>query len=305
MHRHDTMGTPRHTADPRPQAPAAVRIATPLLPSSVPSPTGGAWLADQPWRRPVGIALGVAGLALYNWWVVVAAHTHLLSTPDELFSDLEATGRPDAAVLQHLDLLAGVVLVAALVTRGRRGPDGNRAEWPWLVAFAVAGALGGHFSYVCPEGLSASCRSAEWHLALPLHHYLHVLAGIAEFTTATIAVYLAWQRTRPVERPTTRTIRWTGRALVAAYPLLAYAYLTDRLGAFVEPIFFVCFSVMVLVELLEPDRQPTGRDATWPARHGQQRTGRPLAWVSTDPAPPGAGLSAPRLRNPVGRAPCE
>ena len=83
-----------------------------------------------------------------------------------------------------------------------------------------------------------------------------MVAGIVEFATATIAVYLAWQRTRAVERPTTRTIRWTGRALAAAYPLLGFAYLTDRLGALVEPIFFVCFSVMVAVELTEPDRAP-------------------------------------------------
>ena len=69
-----------------------------------------------------------------------------------------------------------------------------------------------------------------------------MLAGIVEFATATVAVYLAWQRTRPVERPTTRIVRWTGRTLVAAYPLLGYAYLTDRMGAFVEPIFFICFS---------------------------------------------------------------
>ena len=53
-----------------------------------------------------------------------------------------------------------------------------------LVAFAVSGAVGGQFSYACPEGLSASCRAAEWRLALPHHHYVHVLAGIAEFVFA-------------------------------------------------------------------------------------------------------------------------
>jgi hypothetical protein len=190
----------------------------------------------------------------------VALHSHLLTSPDELFSDLEATGRPDAALLQHLDLAAGLVLVTALLVRGRRGPDGPRAEWPWLVAFAASGAVGGRFAYACPEGISAACRSAEWRLALPPHHYVHVLAGIAEFATATVAVSLAWRRTRPRERPTTRAVRWTGKALVASYPLLGAAYLTDRLGAFVEPIFFVCFTVMVLAELLEPDHGGTGRD---------------------------------------------
>ena len=59
--------------------------------------------------------------------------------------------------------------------------------------FAVAGAIGGHFAYACPEGLSGACRSAEWHLRLPLHHYLHVLSGIIEFAAISDAVYFAWE----------------------------------------------------------------------------------------------------------------
>jgi hypothetical protein len=142
----------------------------------------------------------------------------------------------------------------------------------------VSGAVGGRFAYACPEGLSAACRSAEWRLALPPHHYIHVAAGIVEFATATIAVYLAWQRTRPVERPTTRAVRWTGRTLVVAYPLLGLAYLTDRLGALTEPIFFICFSVMAMVELAEPVlRRPGGRAPT------RTDGGSPLA---TDDRPP-------------------
>jgi len=246
------------------------------------------------WRRPTAVGVGVLGLALYNWWAVVAAHSHLLSSPDELFSDLEAAGRPDAALLQHLDLAAGLVLVAALLVRGRRGPGGRRAEWPWMVAFAASGAVGGHFAYACPEGLSAACRSAEWRLALPPHHYVHVLAGVAEFATATIAVYLAWQRTRAVERPTTRAVRWIGRALVVSYPLLGLAYLSDRMGAFVEPIFFVCFSAMVVVELVEPDRAAPGTPS---AR--SPRAQRPLEWA----AGAGVGAGSPvRLVAPAPRA---
>ena len=254
----------------------------------------GASGVPQAWRRPAGIAIGVAGLAIYNWWVVVAVQGRLLTSPDELFSDLEAVGRPDAAALQHLDLLAGLVLIAALVARGRRGPDGPRAEWPWLVAFAAAGAVGGRFAYACPEGLSASCRSAEWRLALPSHHYVHVAAGIAEFTTATVAVYLARQRTRPVERPTTKVIRWTGRTLEIAYPLLGYAYLTDRMGAFVEPIFFLCFSTMVLVELLEPDRGDaiTGADLSHRPDRRATGPGRPLDWVTVPLVESVAGIGS-------------
>jgi len=217
-------------------------------PEVTPGPVAAAW------RRPVAVAFGVVGIAIYNWWIPVAFDRHLMTSPDELFSDLEATGRPDATLLQHLDLAAGIVLLAALLLRGAAGRTGRRAEWPWLLAFAVAGAVGGQFSYACPEGLSASCRAAEWRLALPHHHYVHVAAGIAEFAFGTVAVYVAWQRTRAKESPVTRAVRWTGRTMVVAYPILGVAYLTDRFGAFVEPVFFTCFSVMVLTELLESAR---------------------------------------------------
>jgi len=146
-----------------------------------------------------------------------------------------------------------------------RGPVAGglrRSEWPWLLAFALSGAIGGQFSYACPEGLSASCRAAEWRLALPHHHYVHVVAGIAEFVFGTVAVYLAWQRTRPKESVVTRTVRWNSRLLVLAYPVLGFAYLTDHFGAFVEPIFFTCFSVMIVVELLESDRGAPAQSAS-------------------------------------------
>jgi len=240
--------------DTLPQGGTFPRLRTspaPLIPSGARQPA--------PWRRPAAIGLGVLGLGLYNWWLPVAIQGRLLTSPDELFSDLEASGRPDATILQHLDLAAGLVLLVALALRGPVSRGIRRSEWPWLLAWAASGAVGGQFSYACPEGLSATCRAEEWRLALPVHHYVHVAAGIAEFVFATVAVYLAWQRTRPRESAVTRTVRWTGRTLVLAYPILGLAYLTDRFGAFVEPVFFTCFTAMVAVELLESDRRdPTG-----------------------------------------------
>jgi hypothetical protein len=222
--------------------------------ASISDATGSSARLPASWRRPIAIGIGTIGLALYNWWIPVALSGRLLSTPDELFSDLEASGRPDAALLQHLDLAAGLVLMVALLVRGPVARGFRRIEWPWLLAFALSGAVGGHFSYACPEGLSASCRAAEWRLALPHHHYVHVAAGIAEFAFGTVALYLAWQRTRPKESTVTRTVRWTSRVLVLAYPILGFAYLTDHFGAFVEPVFFTCFSAMLAVELLESVR---------------------------------------------------
>jgi hypothetical protein len=215
---------------------------------------------DYSLRLFVAQFLGLVGVVLYNWWVWVVVASNLLISTDEFFSDLEATGRPDATIFQHLDLAAGIVMFVAFLLRGPWGPKGKRQEWRWLLLFAIAGALGGHFSYACPEGLSAACRSAEWHLRLPLHHYLHVISGVIEFATMTTAVYVAWQRTREDSGWVSRSIKGVGAAMLIGYPLLAVAYLTDRFGAFVEPIFFVCFSVMVAVELLEPRRRPSDVD---------------------------------------------
>ena len=216
---------------------------------------------NGPWTLRVGLSqlLGLAGIVLYNWWVYVLVATTVLTSTDEFFSDLEATGRPDAALFQHLDLAAGIVMVAAFLLRGPWGPNGKRREWRWLVVFAVAGAIGGHYSYSCPEGLSAACRSAEWHLRLPLHHYLHVVSGVIEFATMTAAVYFAWRRTRSDGGWVALAVKWSGVALLVGYPLLAIAYLADEFGAIVEPVFFVAFSVMVFVELFEPSKKRVTR----------------------------------------------
>ncbi len=213
--------------------------------------------SNDSWTLRVGLAqlLGLVGIALYNWWVYVLVGTTILTSTDEFFSDLEATGRPDAALFQHLDLAAGIVMVVAFLLRGPWGPKGQRGEWRWLVLFAIAGAVGGHYAYACPEGLSTACRSAEWHLRLPLHHYLHIGAGIIEFAMMTTAIYFAWKRTRNEPGWVAPAVKWSGIALLIGYPLLAVAYLTDEFGALVEPIFFVAFSVMVFVELFEPSRR--------------------------------------------------
>lgn len=197
-------------------------------------------------------ALGLVGVVAYNWWVVVPFVPGLLSSPNGFFSDLEATGHPDAVLMQRADLVAGVAMAAAFLLGGSMGRHEIRRERRWMVAFAAAGAVGGRFSYACAEGLSATCRQLEWRLELPLHHYIHVVSGIAEFAALTVAVILAARRTRGERTVEARVYRALVTVLAVGYPVLGAAYLTDRLGAFVEPVFFLAFSAMVVAQLFEP-----------------------------------------------------
>src|SRR5271154_5309172 len=77
-------------------------------------------------RLLVAQFLGLVGIVLYNWWIYVLVATNLLISTDEFFSDLEATGRPDATLFQHFDLAAGIVMFVAFVLRGPWGPNGKR-----------------------------------------------------------------------------------------------------------------------------------------------------------------------------------
>lgn len=209
--------------------------------------------------------LGIGGVVAYNWWVVVPFVPGLMPSVNGFFSDLEATGRPHAQLMADADMTAGVLMVAALLLRGSRARGGVRKDWKWMVAFAVAGAVGGRYTYACSEGLSATCRQMEWHLQLPLHHYIHVVAGIAEFATLTTAVLIARRRTRNEATTEAKAYSWLVGTLIVGYPLLALVYLTDRLGTLVEPIFFVAFSAAVLTHLFEPigsdEPRPTWSDA--------------------------------------------
>ena len=205
------------------------------------------------WRTALGRGLGALGLAGYNWWIVVAVNGRLIQSPNELFSDLEAVGHPYAGLLSTLDVVSGAAILVALLLIGRPEAVGRRRrEWWLLVVFACAAMLGGLFPYVCAEGLDAACRSAEWGFTLSWRHYLHVIAGIVEFAGATTAAVLAWRRTRGRSGTLPVVARVVATVLAVGYPILAVSYLAGRLGAFVEPVFFLSFSAVVAAELAAP-----------------------------------------------------
>jgi hypothetical protein len=233
---------------------------------------------DDTARLATAKVFAVAGVLAYNWWVVVPFVPGLMPSANGFFSDLEATGRPHAALMSDADLLAGILLTSALLLRGSAAHGAVRREWKWLVAFAVAGAIGGRYPYACAEGLSATCRNLEWHLQLPIHHYIHVVSGIAEFATLTTAAIFAMGRTRGQSTRQARSYRLIVQALVFGYPLLGLVYLTDRLGTLVEPIFFITFTAMILTEVFESAGKAPTRQ-TW----AQQVAGR-----NSDAEPSGA-----------------
>ena len=275
-------------------------------------------------RQMASVVAGAAGLLAYNWWVLVPFRHGLMPSTDGFFSDLEVNGRPDAALMSHLDLAAGVLILTALLLSGPAADRRPRREWLWLVGFGLAGASGGLFHYACSEGLSASCRQAERNLELPLHHYLHIVSGVAEFATITFAARRAERRTRSGTGPVTEAYRMVALLLVVGYPLLAVSYLSDRMGAYVEPMFFVAFTLLILTELLEPLSAPPVIDLTngpeqvrhpildqigalapmagfGRRRESSSRPLRPIRWsrAARRPTVPLPGADSPRPRGEV------
>jgi Protein of unknown function (DUF998) len=201
---------------------------------------------------------GIAGLLCYNWWLLVPLKPGLMRSPNELFSNLEVTGQPYAAAMQHADVASGLLLMAAFWVAGHS--RGERREWLAMLGFAAAGAAGGLFPEVCADGVNAVCRRMEYRLELPASQYIHTVAGILEFAAITVALLWAVRRTRrQITRPAT-TYRRLGIGALIAYPLLGAAYLFDRLGGLMEVVFFVGFSVMVITYIAE--RTAAARSAT-------------------------------------------
>jgi hypothetical protein len=198
--------------------------------------------------------LGIAGLIAYNWWLLVPFSAGLMTSPDELFSNLEVTGQPYAGLMQQADLTSGLLLLAAFAVTGPGRWRPGRGEWLSMLGFAAAGALGGLCPEVCADGISAACRQLEYHFELPAAQYIHMAAGIGEFTAITVAVLCAVARTRGTRSRFARVYRMLARGGLIAYPLLGGAYLTDRLGGIMEAVFFVGFTVMAATQLAERTR---------------------------------------------------
>jgi hypothetical protein len=228
----------------------------------VPRGDAGGWLASGErialprYRRILAWTLAIAGLIAYNWWLLVPFKPGLMTSPNELFSNLEVSGQPYAAAMQHADLLAGVLLIGAFAIIGQATIAGGRRDWLAMLTFALAGAAGGIFPEVCEDGVDAVCREREIHFQLPASHYIHMAAGIVEFAAITVALVFAIRRTSGGPGRTARLYRRIGIGALVSYPLLGLAYLLDRLGGVMEAVFFIGFTLMVLTWIAERTRRP-------------------------------------------------
>lgn len=198
---------------------------------------------------------GMIGLGAYNWWLATPFVPGMLHSPKVFFSDLSADGQPHAAMLHRVDTIGGLLLLTALLLRGPSDGLTKRPEWPWLVGFAIIAATGGMFPYACSPGYDAACRRLQFDFQLPLHHYIHMVAGVLEFFTATMAIWLARRADPDGQSLPGRVAHVLFPALFVAYPLLGYAYLRDQVGSLVEPVFFLMFTAVVLAELSGPEAQ--------------------------------------------------
>ncbi len=205
----------------------------------------------QRWRL-AKVLVVVATLAS-NWWLLVPWLPGIVDPRLGLFSDLEVPGAAYSSVFRGCDLFAASLFLCALLLRGpNNGAMTRRPEFSLLVAFSVAGMMGALTPYVCAESSSLSCRQLERHLQLPPRHYLHIVAGVAEFLFITIAAWRIFQRTKTGPPQLQRAAQGVIITLTVAYPALVAVYLGDYFGAFVEPVFLLSFCAVMAMEIFEP-----------------------------------------------------
>jgi hypothetical protein len=198
---------------------------------------------------------GLVGVAAYNWWLYVLIRPgHYPVSEKGMFSDLEARTVPHSLDLRAFDVGSGVLLLLAYAALWAHGRRRLWPETPLMALMAVAVLLGGLFPYQCTEGLSPSCRRAEWHLELPVSHYVHVVAGIGEFACVTAVTVLLWRRLRPAAQSWWRlVVSVVYRLLFVAYAVLAVTYLSDHGSLLIEPVFLLMWSAITVVMLFAPE----------------------------------------------------
>jgi hypothetical protein len=195
--------------------------------------------------------LAISGLIAYNWWVFIAFKPTLMSSFNELYSDLEVVGHPYAVELQNADVASGILILCVFLLIGSNRLVSSFKEWLALIVFAIGGMMGGFFPESCSDTTNAACRRMEWALRLPLHNYLHMFFGIMEFGAITLVLIFAHHRTKHDKTLSAKIYTGLYRGAFVAYPLLGLSYLTNRLGGLAEIGFFVPFTIILVMQISE------------------------------------------------------
>ena len=143
------------------------------------------------WRFRWAVILGLLGVVLHNWWVVIYPLDWMPSW-HALISEAEATNQPHGWLLSGLDIAVGVLVITALLLRSRvflyRLRGVGRAVWWWAMTWAVAGLLEGVFPMACSPSSDRQCEKVEWSFRLAIHHYVHMGSGVVEYLAATFEI---------------------------------------------------------------------------------------------------------------------
>lgn len=197
----------------------------------------------------------VMGLLLFNWWIALPAFVPASGMFDRLISDATATGAPNADLLRWIEAIGAVLLLVALFVRGPL--DGNsrvRRDWWCVVGLVVFEMVGAVFVEACESGTDRECFDRELALELPWHHYLHIVAGVAEWSLAVLAALYGWRRLRGTARGRVYAAMLVYGAVILVP--LAVTFVTHRLFSAVEFTIYAAFSTIIVLVVSERGHWP-------------------------------------------------
>ncbi|MFS8201735.1 DUF998 domain-containing protein [Streptomyces sp. CWNU-52B] len=158
-------------------------------------------------RTPTATAALLAlGALAYSAWAWEAVLTTGLPPAHTYVSELAAADQPYGALFRTTDLLAGVLVAAAVLSPLRPPPAGGRAAWAGragLLLFGAATAVDSRLPLGCTPTTNPACAAQERAGTLPWTHSAHTVSSTVALCGILVAMVVL-----------TRTARW-GPALVA------------------------------------------------------------------------------------------
>lgn len=187
--------------------------------------------------------IGTIGVVLHNWWVVIYPLGWMPSW-HALISEAEATDQPHGWLLSGIDIVVGVLVIAAvLLIRHHYWGRAGRVVWWFALSWAFFGMLEGIFPLACSPSSNKVCEDAEWKFELAYHHYVHMGAGVFEYVSANLVAILAWRISSLGWL--SRFGKWMTIVMIVCYPFMGATFFTHRWSTISEAIFFVLYSTTI------------------------------------------------------------